>query len=283
MALPTTAKDLEPLHKEILSFLWTRTANTETIQKRRLVASKRIAASFNKGGLQIQPPAEAAEGLRLNLIQKCHRKIEAGQPTMLVDILEQVLRDKRRPSLSTHINSLGPTERNITGDKIMMKNQMLGLAFKSMALYLVTLEDSPEDWHLAPVRGHTRIHKLYPLYPADLATLEVHGITTVSQLFETHLSGRIDKTISNELLTSLTRYPMLQHKLRLLTQALLHQPFHNKYASPRTNLAALAPIDTNLSRRYHLKCREILDTSIGVAPPHYGTTLELEPPGEAGQ
>jgi hypothetical protein len=93
--------------------------------------------------------------------------MEAGQPTMLVDILEQMLRNKRRPSLSTHMNSLGPTEWNTTGDKIMMKNRMLGLAFKSMALYLVTLEDSPEDWHLAPVRGHTRIHKLYPLYPAD--------------------------------------------------------------------------------------------------------------------
>jgi hypothetical protein len=51
MALPTMAKDLEPLHKEILSFLWTRTANTETIQKRRLVASKRIAASFKKEGV----------------------------------------------------------------------------------------------------------------------------------------------------------------------------------------------------------------------------------------
>jgi hypothetical protein len=97
--------------------------------------------------------------------------MEAGQPTILVDILEQMLRNKRRPSLSTHINSLGPTEWNITGDKIMMKNCMLGLAFKSMALYLVKLEESPEDWHLAPVRGHTRIHKLFPLYPVDLATL----------------------------------------------------------------------------------------------------------------
>jgi hypothetical protein len=59
---------------------------------------------------------------------------------------------------------------------------------------------------------------------------------------------------------------MLQHKMHLLTQALRQQPFHNKYASPRTNLAALVPLDTNLSRRYRLKCREILDTSIGIAP-----------------
>ncbi len=149
--------------------------------------------------------------------------MEAGQPTMLVNILEQILMNKRRPSLSTHINSLGPTEWNITGDKIMMKNRMLGLALKSMALYLAKLEDSPEDWHLAPVRGHTRVHKLFPFYASDLVTLEANSIVMVSQLFETHLSGRIDKTVSNNLITFLTQYPMLQHKVRLLTQALLHE------------------------------------------------------------
>jgi hypothetical protein len=31
----------------------------------------------------------------------------------------------------------------------MTRNKMLGLAFKSVVDYLVKLEDSPEDWHLA--------------------------------------------------------------------------------------------------------------------------------------
>jgi hypothetical protein len=53
MALLATEKDLDPLCKEILSFLWTRTIDSETIQKRRLVASKRLSASFDKCGLQI--------------------------------------------------------------------------------------------------------------------------------------------------------------------------------------------------------------------------------------
>jgi hypothetical protein len=35
---------------------------------------------------------------------------------------------------------------------------------------------------------------------------------------------------------------------------------------PRTNLAILANQDTNLSRRYRLKGRELLNESIGVAP-----------------
>jgi hypothetical protein len=40
MALPVTGEDLEPFHKEILSFLWTKIVNAETSQKRKLVARK---------------------------------------------------------------------------------------------------------------------------------------------------------------------------------------------------------------------------------------------------
>jgi hypothetical protein len=69
MALPAREADLQPLYKEIKSFLWTRTENDTMIQKRRLVAAKRLSASFDKGGLQIQHPEETAAGLRLILLQ----------------------------------------------------------------------------------------------------------------------------------------------------------------------------------------------------------------------
>jgi hypothetical protein len=143
---------------------------------------------------------------------------------------------------------------------------MMGMAFQAIAGYLVKLEDSPEDWHLSPIRGHSKVHKLFPFYPADLATLETLRITTVSQVFDTHLSGRIDKTASPELLVSLASYPTLQHKVQVFTRAFLHHPFHNKYACPRTHLAALMNLDTNLSRLYKLKCRKELDSTIEVAP-----------------
>jgi hypothetical protein len=185
MALPVAEEDLNTLHKEILSFLWTRTNDSNTIQKRRLVAAKRLPASFDKGGLQIQHPSETAEGLRLNLIQKAFKKITAGNGNVFTRILEEMLRQRRRPDLPTHINSLGPTEWDATGNKLMGKNRMVEMAFKSIATYLTKLESSPEDWHLAPIRGHTRNHKLFPFYPADFATLETHRIFTVSQILET--------------------------------------------------------------------------------------------------
>jgi hypothetical protein len=115
---------------------------------------------------------ETAEGLHINLIQKCYKKITAGDGSKFTQILERILAQKRCPTLAAHINTLRPAEWNLTGDKIMSRNSMIGLAFKTMAKYLIKLEDSPEEWHLAPIRGHTRIHKLFPFYPADLATLE---------------------------------------------------------------------------------------------------------------
>jgi hypothetical protein len=92
MALPIAREDMEMIHKEILSFLWTRINSSNSIQKRRLVATKRLPASFDKGGLQIQHPAETAEGLRLNLLQKILKKITTSNGTMFTGIIEEMLR-----------------------------------------------------------------------------------------------------------------------------------------------------------------------------------------------
>jgi hypothetical protein len=64
----------------------------------------------------------------------------------------------------------------------MSKNRMVGMAFQTIAGYLTKHEDSPEDWHLFSITGHSRVHKLFPFYPADYVTLETLRITTVSQI-----------------------------------------------------------------------------------------------------
>jgi hypothetical protein len=183
---------------------------------------------------------------------------------MFTRILEEMLRQKGRPNLAAHVDSLGPTEWEKTANKIMTKNRMVGMVFQSMADYLTKLEECPEDWHLAPIRGHTKFSKVLLLYPAEATTLEVQRITTVLQIFDTHLSGRIDKAISPEVMNSLAPYPMLRHKLKALVQALLKQPFHNKYSCPLSNLAILTNLEINLSRRHRIKNRELLDAAIGI-------------------
>jgi hypothetical protein len=82
---------------------------------------------------------------------------------------------------------MGPQEGAKTSTKINNVNPMLGEAFKSMANFLKRTEDSHEDWHHAPIWGHSHTHKLFPLYPADIATLQTLQINTVSRIFETHL------------------------------------------------------------------------------------------------
>jgi hypothetical protein len=164
---------------------------------------------------------------------------------------------------------MGPLEWHKTGLRIRNTNPMLGEAFQSMTKFLTKLEESQEDWHHAPIWGHSRTHKLFPFYPADIATLQTLRINTVSQIFETHLSGGIDKNVSPELLASLQPYPALRHKLTLFAQGFQRMPFRDKYANQRTTLASIMQLDTNMSRRNKLLCRCILDDEIRVAPAYH--------------
>ncbi len=136
-----------------------------------------------------------------------------------------------------------------------------------MVQYLTKLEDSHEDWHLAPIQEHTQVHKLFPFYPADLANLEMHRITTVFQIFKTHQSRGINKLISPDLIPLLLVYSVLQQKLRIFMWAFLQKPSHTKHPNPCTNLVTLWNLDTDSAQdKYHLKCCKHLDTFVEVVP-----------------
>jgi hypothetical protein len=88
---------------------------------------------------------------------------------------------------------MGPVEWLKTAARPQNKNLILGPVYKSIAQFLVKLEDTAEGWLLAPLYGHSCIHELLPFCPADIATLQAHQVNTVSQLFNTPLRGGIDK------------------------------------------------------------------------------------------
>ena len=54
----------------VLSFLWTRQKEGQTVGKRILVSKKRVSASFGMGGLQIPDPETTIQGTQINLLQK---------------------------------------------------------------------------------------------------------------------------------------------------------------------------------------------------------------------
>ena len=88
----------------------------------------------------------------------------------------------------------------------------------------------------------------------------------MSQLFETHLSGGLDKVISARIVNILQDQPMLLAKLQHLVNVHRRRPFLDKYASERTNLATVFNHNTNMSRRYRLLQRQLLDETIETAP-----------------
>ncbi len=113
---------------------------------------------------------------------------------------------------------------------------MRGEAFKLVAQLQAKIEDCAEDWHLAPMWGHSWTHKLFPFYLANIVTLHVHQINMVSQIFDTH-KGRCWQLYlpnANEWSTS---FPSLRYKVQLIAQSFQHLLFRNKYASPRTKFS----------------------------------------------
>jgi hypothetical protein len=120
MALLAIEEDLQPLYKETLSCLWTKTENSETIQKSCFVAKKRLSTSFGMGGLQIPPLEETSDGLRINLIQKYHCKIVNGNESKYTQLIGENLHRERKPDLQEHVNSMSPREWMKTGAKLKL-------------------------------------------------------------------------------------------------------------------------------------------------------------------
>jgi hypothetical protein len=77
---------------------------------------------------------------------------------------------------------MGPQEWLKTSINIGNVSPMLSALFRSMANFLQKVENSPEDWHHAPKWGHSRTHKLFPFYPADIATLQTLQILSPKSL-----------------------------------------------------------------------------------------------------
>jgi hypothetical protein len=60
-------------------------------------------------------------------------------------------------------------------------------------------------------------------------------------------------------------FPVLQYKARISTRAFLQNPLQNKYTISK-QIQLLKTLDTNLIWWYFLKCQELCDTAMGIAP-----------------
>ena len=267
MALPTTKQQGKDLYGEILSFLWTKQEDGETKQKRRLIAKHRIPASHHMGGLQVQHPMEHASSLRLNLI---HKIWQSGHNNFLQSRLPGLLHDllilTNRQSLDCHVQNMGPTQWDTTGQRLREHNLLLSQSFHSMAKFLRLYENHKTLWTNAAIYGHSNICTM-PLSAVEQRAISDMGLVTVSQLFDTQDNGQLSNQNHPGIFATLEhQHPDIGRKLRWLTSSLRRNQRLDTFPSPVTTAYLLMQLDTKPSSKYRKETRVVLDKSIGTAP-----------------
>jgi hypothetical protein len=274
MALPTQEDHIKDLQQEIIDFLWTRQEEGAKIQKRRLIAKDRISASFEKGGLQVPHPADTADGLHLNLLQKIYNKIRLPDRypnSLLPNILHEILQDAGCPSLQYHLENLGPDKWERTATKIKNRNLLFSQAFQAMAKILRINEKDRKTWHAAAINGHTKFNKLLPLTQNEAGTLRAHNLITISQLYETNEHGILQNNPNPNVSRLLANEPELTEKLNLLRQAInrLHLPLQDKLHTEVASAGLLLRGESKMSSSYRKILRNIKDSTIKIAPAYH--------------
>jgi hypothetical protein len=272
MALPITSNYTDELQKAILKLLWTRQIEGQTKQKRRLVARGRLGAGLAMGGLGIQPVENTVEGFQQNLLQRIYKRVnQAASNSLLPNLLNRLLVRIHRPSLEDHVERLGPQQWIATAVRLEQKNKMFAQAFRAVSTLLCLYEVDKDGWHHAPIFGHSKASLLYPLTMAEAEMLWGWGIIVVSQLFNTNdLTGMLDRSENDVLAGRLQQYPLLRHKLHLLTGQLRNRSFLDKTSVAVSTLALLFRKDFNISQTYKKILKHNLHQAMGT-PPAFGT------------
>jgi hypothetical protein len=272
MALPITSNYTDELQKAILKLLWTRQLEGQTKQKRRLVARNRLGAGLAMGGLGIQPIENTVEGFQQNLLQRIYKRVnQTASTSLLPSLLNRLLVRVHRPSLEDHVERLGPQQWETTAARLEQKNKMFAQAFRAVSALLRLYEVDKDGWHHAPIFGHTKASLLYPFTRAEAELLWSWDIIVVSQLFNTNeLTGMLDRSENDMLAGRLQQYPLLRHKLHLLTGQLRNRNFLDKTSVAVSTLALLFRKDYNISQTYKKIIRHNLHQAMGT-PPAFGT------------
>jgi hypothetical protein len=272
MALPITSNYTDELQKAILKLLWTRQLEGQTKQKRRLVARNRLGAGLAMGGLGIQPIENTVEGFQQNLLQRIYKRVnQTASTSLLPSLLNRLLVRVHRPSLEDHVERLGPQQWETTAARLEQKNKMFAQAFRAVSALLRLYEVDKDGWHHAPIFGHTKASLLYPFTRAEAELLWGWDIIVVSQLFNTNeLTGMLDRSENDMLAGRLQQYPLLRHKLHLLTGQLRNRNFLDKTSVAVSTLALLFRKDYNISQTYKKIIRHNLHQAMGT-PPAFGT------------
>ena len=194
MSLGYCAESGQRLDNQILKLLWTKKINGQIKQGRRIVAKKRINASYEMGGLKIDFSRETAMGLLANMIQKQQNNRGEEENQSFINVLfKEYLREIDAPRLEELTNMSGPKIWKKYSKKLENKSPFFSQVLLAMAEMLELNEKDKDSWGTANIAGHSSMHTLYDISAADGITLAHYNFTHVLQLFGTQeLTGTID-------------------------------------------------------------------------------------------
>jgi hypothetical protein len=120
-----------------------------------------------------------------------------------------------------------------------------------VAALLTLYEVDKDGWHHAAIYGHTKASILYPFTRAEVELLRAWDVIVVSQLFNTNdLTRMLDRSENDVLANRLQHYPLLRHKLCLLSAQLLSNNFLDKTSVGVSTLTLLFRKDQDISQKY---------------------------------
>jgi len=183
------------IDKKVLNLLWTQKSGGERRQKRRLIAKKRINASFEMGGLKMNFTKQIADGLLLNTLKRVKVQLTGPEDKQLLisKIFERIVLDKMAISIIDMFKIAGP----VTWQTLAARTgrvSMISQSFEAMASFIGSTETDKRTWSAAPILGHSRTNPIYRISVAEGLELYRGGLTFVAQLFGMdELTGKIDR------------------------------------------------------------------------------------------
>jgi len=270
MTMPIDTEQKDKIEKEILKVLWTKQKEGQTLRKRKQVAKYRMQGRYEIGGLEIPTIEQHAEGLQMNLIQKVYKKIKKGENTMLITIIEQLLQQKRCPTIIELVERVGPTGWRVVNEKVKNSLAILGQAAIAIAKILEHEEKQKETWARTPIYGHTK-NGIFQINWDEARVLDSKGIIIVEHLFKSDEHGRLTKEYNTEINDKMEGYQQIITKLENLHVALT--PVYHKVQKTNTNVVAQYIVSNqNISRTYKKLVQEKIEQEIK-SPPAYRTRV----------
>jgi hypothetical protein len=185
------------IDNEIIQLLWTHREGDFLRQKRRLVARRRINASYEYGGLQITFSEQIAKSLLVNTLKRVKMQLGNAHDSKLLmtKIIEYDVYGCMGISLREMFKMSGPQVWKLLGNRT--QSPMIKQMSLAMASMLQLQENDGDTWLAMPILGHTLCHAIFRLSIADGIMLTGSGFTYVAQLFGLNeLTGKIDKRIA---------------------------------------------------------------------------------------